>query len=672
MEHIIKYIENHYELKCEKEELTEEEQKELDFLNKFIKDCNFKDTVSLVNINRYEYLAALLSGATKIGHIEYIKEKVNMLRLDTITNYKVMFEISSIISEMKNDDIYDLVKELPLKFDKDNEIAKKLEKLNKLESAKELNNLLRGSVVKDDESKQVFFELYDLYLTNLILIISSIAILNDNKLKVNVSNDTNKQNNRMITFNEYSKTRENCETLSDLIKSTFDICRINRFYNDVIEKINSLKALPKEREKGNKLIRRKKEKVLSILSSLDTSKPITFSPSFLDSLGSDKIKYFIIKRATAINLKLQDETVEELNKEKLTSIIEKLFKKSCFSYEDLNEEEKINLSTYGNLDEIEKMLNIFTESNINIYNNSFPIYDILMLSKSTIVSEITKLIEARVITEEFVLKNPSIFVEKIPIELFDKVAIKEENYNTFTANINLFKEKKYDTRLISKFDGRILLRNNEYNNQITNLIALYELNYDNSNNYSLFINPKLIDIVDKFIELGLSEYIVKHPYVINENANTIIERLQLLKELDIPLLIDNKLNPKVFQKDFRLGKNLISDEDIKEFIPNMTDNYINNDMVNILKNNKEVFIDLEEIPGLEKYATSKFEYNFDGVIISRLKVLRNYHILKSQYEGNDDQILFDSIIFESTLNHEMIDTLRNLLINNKILQKKKY
>ncbi len=668
MERLIKYIEHFYDLKCVNPELSEEEQEELDVLEYFIKNFDYDNLAKLADIDKKKLVIAMLAGTTEDGIFSRIKNRVNLLSLDGIMDIHKVFDIHDIMLQSIKDKKYEYLPTLPYDYHEDSENVKEIKDAGMFDQTVKLNNLLK-LIAPNDEAKDAYFELYEKYSANFIFALLAVSILNDSKIRFETAKEDNHNDNRYYALNP-NKDNWSYEKRKRFIKEALEICHIDSFIKDISSRIGELKRLPRERTKNNNSWTKKKEKIIDTISSYSKDKVITLSPGFLNSLDNPTIKYHIIRRAFSHNLEIQKKTIEELKQEELTSKLERLFKKSCFSIDDLTEEEKVNLSSFKDISEIEKMLNLFTESNIKIYNDSFPIYDILMLSKPSIISNINKLIEARVITPEFALKNPSIYVEEIDESLLDKVAIKDGYYERLLKNIDLLKEKKFDTFLMSKADSNLLLEDTSYLLDIVNLVTLYNIDFTNSNNYNLLTNPSLIEIVDKYIELGLFDYIRKRPYSINKRSNTVIDRLTMCKELDIPLLIDDKLNPKVLQKDFRLGKNIISDNSLSSFISNVVPFYIDKDMENVIKSNKKIITETEEIPLLAPYAVDDYTYDFDGVIISRLKVLRNYHLLKD-LNDNEEKVLFNSIIYGSTLDDEKIEKILNIINKNNIKKMKK-
>ena len=71
----------------------------------------------------------------------------------------------------------------------------------------------------------------------------------------------------------------------------------------------------------------------------------------------------------------------------------------------------------------------------------------------------------------------------------------------------------------------------------------------------------------------------------------------------------------------------------------------------------------ERILALEEYTdiSDPLRYDFDGVLISKQKVLRIFNILKNQQlDGLDDSLLF-AITYNSILDQESLDKIKKIL-----------
>lgn len=697
MEKLINYLEKYYDRKLVPTELDENEQQELDFLESFVDEFDINDQVSVLGFDPKKFLLASLLSCNDYNNFEFLKEKVYKLnnRFFTNTNYDEIARINNLIVDFGLDEKLGLIRKLSYSDieDEENEIVEELKEDGLYEKAKNLYSLLKKYTGNDEEQRELIFDFCNEYYSVALVVLNAIATIKSTaealnfrkKVKVEKKKNTN---TNVLNFDpttlpmiasfealssnmeeEFSPDTFNDKESRKAFKKILDVSNVTKSYNSIMDRISFLKSLPNQRAKENNSNKRKKEKLITQLKSFDLSKPIVLSRIFVESITDERIKYFILKIILKHNLEFHLETEKELEKEKEISVLEKLFKKSCFSFNDLSEEQKKNLLFYGNISNIEKILNLFTESNIH-FNDNFPIYDILLLSKPIFVSTILKLISANYITEAFVINTPEIFVNEISEELIDKANIKEGKYDRLVDNINILDDNKFDTLNISKKEKSILLMDSEELRKSINLVKLYGLDYSKGNNYDLIKNKKLIIIADKYIELGLRSYLKKHPNIVSNKSNTRLNRIELCRLLGIPVLVDGKLNSKITDQEFRYGKNVIADIDILEYVPNSTNRYLNEDCYKLLLQNDDYTNYESEIELLEPYKVSESEYNIDGIIISRNKVLRNYNCLIKNEELSKEDIIFNSVIFNSTLDDDQIETIVKLIYKKDLKELK--
>ncbi len=684
MENLIKIIERYYERRIVDESLSEDEQTELDYLESFIKSFDINDTKSVFGFDPMKYLVSSIASRTDGRNFGLLVERLQIIspRLLTSTDYSETAEINNILARAALDKCLHLIESLPFLDDYNDdslEIIQELKEKGKLEEAISLHKMLKHYITTEQERKDLF-DLFKQYQSTLFKALNSIAVINSTAIRCNYRRD--EKIDIMPTPGGFDFKKPIIPPSSGTSMSVFDfnskearrsfrqlleVCYVIEFYNSIQERISYLKRIPDQRYRENSNNRRKKEKLISQIKTFDLSKIIEPSRAFIESISDEKIKYFVLKEIMIHNSKFHQKTKFELLKENELTELEKVFKKSCFSFNSLTEEQKNNLLTYGNIEDIKKMLNILTESDLK-FTKDFPIYDILLLSKPSIVSAILKLRSANIISESLIMSSKEIFVKEIDEELIDKTTIQEGKFDTLLMNLNSLSNHNLSTESISRKEKDIILMDNKRLEKSLQLVDLYNLDYSSSNSYELIKDNKLIVLVDKFIELGLGEYIKEHPHQISERCIPRINRMYLCKQLNIPLLIDNKLNPKITAVDFEIGKNVISDDDITEFIPNSVNRYLNEECFKALIENNDYTNFEGEISLIEEYKTSEIEYNFEGIIISRNKVLRNYKCLKEKCPSIDDKaLLFNAILFESILDEEQIEIINNI-INKKEAQ----
>ena len=680
MESLIKIIENYYDRKIISEELSSDEQEELEYLKSFIKSFNINDIRSILGFDQMKYFICSLAASSEDRNFGLLKEKAEKIPKSFLNNcdYTEIGYLNNKIADFILNRNFRFLERLPFLdnyHDESLDIIKKLKEKGLLEDAIEVHKILKR-YISTEEQRQFFFSIFKEHSANLLLALNSIATLNGTAQKLNFKREDTKipQSNdgipsyRPLTISttpSFDSFDYSGKDTKKALRKLLEACYVVRFNTAIIERISFLEKLPSQRYKENSNNRRKKDKLISQIRSFDISKIIEPSRSFLESMSDEKIKYFILKEILLHNATFHQETKLDLLKESQLSSLERIFKKSCFSIDSLTLEQKDNLLTYGNISDIEKMLTILTDSDLK-FTNEFSLYDVLLLSNPHIIMTILKLRAADMISESLIMSSKEIFVEDINEELRDKTTIKEGKFNTLINNVNTLSNLGLPTDTISKKEKELLLMDSNRLNESLRLIELYNLDY---NSYELIKDNDLISVVDRFIELGLYDYIKSHPRQISNNSLPRLDRIKLCKLLNIQIMEDGKLSSRITSKEFTIGKNTILDTDLNEFIPNSVNRYLNEECFKVLVGNKNYTDICEEIDLIKEYATSEVEYNFGGIIISRNKVLRNYKCLIDNCSNIDNKtLLLNAIIFGSTLDDEQIDII-NDIINKKAVQK---
>lgn len=686
MDRLISYIEHYYQSKIVSTSLSYDEQKELEFLEKFVYNMEENDNFSPHDLDMNDLVIAFIRAKNKNEVFEIIEQKVRTLNFNKLSDYDTVLEFNDLLKEFLEKDCCVFLPEMTFDYDRTSSEAMILAEEGLDVTLDKMHRWLKKTLCQTEEQRKLFFELLEKYSVELSTAMMAVGAINTIKKTIPLVEKPSEDKRKTVKdFKEFDPANfANRRAINPLhieynspeftYEDVVEIMNIDEMIGECRRRIEEIKRIPTKKEKENKNITKKRDKVLGIIRSFDFNKPITLTKGMYESITDERIKYLILRALIFHNLKFQEKTIERLEKEENISKIEKLFKKSCFSFNDLDSSMRQNLSLYGNIDDIEKMLALFTESELKIYNDCFPIYDVLLLSKPSIVATINKLITGNVISQEFVRDNPSIFVQEIDETLLDKTErIKEGTFNLLINNINQLKERKINTLDVSNSrNSRALLKDNNEVKAILELINDYELDYSTNTDYGLLENPKLIRIVDRFIELGLGSFIKNNTCLINEDALVYLDRMELYKSIGVSLLNDGNLSSKITSGCFRMGKNVISDEDLKDYIPNSVNRYLDADCYKALAESDTIRPSIQHILELKEFETSDLEYTINGIIISKQKVLRNMSILEEKCPSIDRQkLLFNSLIYGSVLDEEKLDKLsRSLDESIKKLEKK--
>lgn len=292
--------------------------------------------------------------------------------------------------------------------------------------------------------------------------------------------------------------------------------------------------------------------------------------------------------------------------------------------------------------ELEQYIKLIDKSipNVKKYNNIM----LLLLNKLSLdeLAYLLKLINNKLISERFLLDN-----------IIDIIS----NIDNFIKNIELLKII-FNIKDIVKFDKNILYLNNEYIKYLINIYKMYNINFNSDIHNFDFLKKDYSYQIDKFIEIGLYDLIKNNIGLISNETDIIIKRCLFNKYINEPILNDNNKLCGYIRKEETY---LLSDE---ELVESMLENYtdlIPIDIIEVLSSNITNFTN--NIDAIDNYLVDDVYYNFDGMLVSKNKVLRNYSKLKDLNISESDKILY-SILY----NYPSVITKGNVCFLNNILK----
>lgn len=292
--------------------------------------------------------------------------------------------------------------------------------------------------------------------------------------------------------------------------------------------------------------------------------------------------------------------------------------------------------------ELEQYIKLIDKSipNVKKYNNIM----LLLLNKLSLdeLAYLLKLINNKLISERFLLDN-----------IIDIIS----NIDNFIRNIELLKII-FNIKDIVKFDKNILYLNNEYIKYLINIYKMYNINFNSDIHNFDFLKKDYSYQIDKFIEIGLYDLIKNNIGLISNETDIIIKRCLFNKCINEPILNDNNKLCGYIRKEETY---LLSDE---ELVESMLENYtdlIPIDIIEVLSSNVTNFTN--NIDAIDNYLEDDIYYNFDGMLVSKNKVLRNYSKLKDLNISESDKILY-SILY----NYPSVITKGNVCFLNNILK----
>lgn len=366
---------------------------------------------------------------------------------------------------------------------------------------------------------------------------------------------------------------------NDLKPELREICSSS--YNIILEYTKKL-----EREQRN-FFREQNSKKKLYQKRLDILEKVT--PTDYLEVTEEEIQNFplsLLETMECIFLEHNEKIMKKLDQESLSfEDNETSFKKLCLKYQIYYTQEDINFimnSTFS-FTELEERLKIFQTLNFSFEK---PLLMFFCSSQSVFL-----------FYTQFLFMNVcsvSFFKTYLETLLEPNVVLRvRENYN-------LFQQLGYSSFPLDS----LLLMNSEDILFKKELADMYSLS-----SYEGIFEPYFFECYDIWIENGLSSYFVKNQMLSHMDLVTITKRI----------LIGLKLGLSIFDDEGKV--NSIFLEEKKFFVPDsLLDSYIANHVSIYLKQEKESKFDFD----LDSYfMKDPLTYDFDGIFISRPKVLRS-------------------------------------------------
>lgn len=416
---------------------------------------------------------------------------------------------------------------------------------------------------------------------------------------------------------------------------------------------NRYKRLATEGNKFILKIEKQKEKYINLLKNLRGIKklPFVIDATELNDLSEETI-YSLYRDIISLNQMYYEALAEQ--KEKLTLDSSKnekiLLKNSGYDIEKITPEKLNFILHYGNIKELVKIitsLNNLDYRLIDIYSDN-GIY-IMVNTTFDIVNRIYNLLSNKIINLNFIINNPRIFFEKDIVNNLNGL------YGILSENIDII-EHNYDIK--NSYANELLTM--EPNSLTNNINTLKK--YTNHLNSTVLKNSKLFNYLDLLIELGLSYNIQNNLYNIDENSYNDIKKIYVAKLMNMNFSnLENILKNKEF---------IVADKDLDNYIINDVADYIPKEIKDILDNSLRNTISETKIKQFEIYSKDDLTYDFNGILISKNKILRNLSCLEnSDIKCNKDDLLFVTTIYGSILDYEQIENLKDIIYCKKYLKK---
>lgn len=473
--------------------------------------------------------------------------------------------------------------------------------------------------------------------------------------------------------------------------------------NKVETKITELESINeetiKERINYNKILLSKiKNKTINLIDSRDISYIVELLAKN-DFPVSAQIE--VLKLINKINLDIYSniDVEEVISSEKEETNIDKdelakILSAHQIDFNSLKEENRTKLIKYGVLSQIEEILCTLEEQGLhNIKSREDILVNILIYSSKKIIDDNMKLVKERNIVSLAYI-NPTMFYPAMKVVTNKRPYIKSGptpgertsktsgSSNYLKGNIELLDELGIDPEEVYSKCATYFYGNPKLKRRLLKNLELYGINLrDNLSSYALLsTGAAVLDTLDKAIENGAYEYCLEYQSRLGSNNRVNYYRIKYAKKLyeeGNPLGRKTPFNARyvnakgretyVLSSDFTKAtseKYGSEEQDTKRLYGSKEIAVENQELIStILSNSRcDVITDISrlnsKIVSLDKLYMSEdgITYNFNGVIISRNKVLRYAEklITSPNIELTDSTLLYiitrNSMLDENELN----------------------
>lgn len=416
------------------------------------------------------------------------------------------------------------------------------------------------------------------------------------------------------------------------------------------------------------------------LSSIDIMKIVDILKETTVSIEEQiiiiqELSLMSLNRINTANKENEEEIlfVEETGIEKET--LEELFKEYGYDFNDFRDADKNKLLTYGRIGNIKEILEVLANNNLHIHIRSYShkLAQIFINSDSYILSTIIENLQkdnepnrtnsSRTIEEMFkeYLNTPSIFIR-------GKRAYKRKNpttngpggssgnisvigaFDNYIKNRELLLEKGIDINSVVTKCKTLLTTPHQKVKENFACFDFYGIHQEAYSNalYSLTsVDP--LSAIDQFIELGCYNYILSNfSYVTRKPDDLLFYRIVKANQLGETIYSDRntqkiELSGKI-SNDRKYGYGINKEnkeESVSQFTPTFNSMY--DEVINSDRSTGPIILAYNNyfIQKIEEYKVDDLRYDFNGVIISRFKVLRIYEtLIKNRIAGTYDAICY--------------------------------
>lgn len=246
-----------------------------------------------------------------------------------------------------------------------------------------------------------------------------------------------------------------------------------------------------------------------------------------------------------------------------------------------------------------------------------------------------------------------------------EVLLDSSLFSRLCDNIDTLVNNNIDIRKLSNIDSLILLSDNNYLKAMLNMYLGYNVEVTDDN-ISNILDINNLDLLDSFIEEGCSNFIRNNTNYLCSDGNKLVKRIHINGLIGEESIVNGKLDDSLQNQ----GVFFVPDYKLDEVCCNQASRFQDRRLLDILSCSKRLYIsddviDSDYIKMLDEKYLDEGNYNINGVVISRIKVLRNMEVLKNVDYCLLDKI-FNSMIYNSILTIDEVYALRDATHDDKI------
>ena len=380
-----------------------------------------------------------------------------------------------------------------------------------------------------------------------------------------------------------------------------------------------------------------------ILEGVKDDQVISDLSSIVSNIDDDELKrkalIYVYEHNNAIYKEMEKKRVglfEEVN----WSFVQEIFNKYGITSDMYDVEEFKNIP----LENIETILSKMAKLKIS---NVKLVLDVVKLNDIDTLDKIESLAEQSILSLSFLNQYKSVFDSS------------SKDFGNLMSNIDVLNTLGLPLPVYQFADETLFFSNEVVSSNLSflNKYGLIET-VKNKTDISFLGNEKLNVLVDKVLELGYKNILQADLNILNYSEND-WKKVQILRNMGEDISDHQTLLECLETSYF-----IVPDDKLDDYIFTYVPKEIN-DFVNQLPDVGEAL----EPEWLFRYFDSSLTYSFDGVIISKSKVLRN--LAKLQNVEMDDSVkMFYSIVNNSDLSFESYNSIKNICgIKDVVLKK---